>query len=109
MVDPKFMKFDTLSLHGGQQPDTATGARAVPIYQTVAYNFHDADHAASLFNLGVLPRQSLIDCARPRCLPLRMRPTLYPCFERGFRYPNVVPSLIPRQSVTRLWPETILT
>jgi O-acetylhomoserine (thiol)-lyase len=51
MVDPKFMKFDTLSLHGGQQPDPTTGARAVPIYQTVAYNFRDADHAASLFNL----------------------------------------------------------
>ena len=51
MVDPKFMKFDTLSLHGGQQPDPATSARAVPIYQTVAYTFRDADHAASLFNL----------------------------------------------------------
>ncbi len=51
MVDPMFMKFDTLSLHGGQQPDPTTGARAVPIYQTVAYAFRDADHAASLFNL----------------------------------------------------------
>ena len=51
MVDPMFMKFDTLSVHGGQQPDPTTGARAVPIYQTVAYAFQDADHAASLFNL----------------------------------------------------------
>ena len=51
MVDPKFMKFDTLSLHAGQRPDPATSARAVPIYQTVAYTFQDADHAASLFNL----------------------------------------------------------
>ena len=51
MVDPKFMKFDTLSLHAGQRPDPATSARAVPIYQTVAYTFDDADHAASLFNL----------------------------------------------------------
>ncbi len=51
MVDPKFMKFDTLSLHAGQRPDPATSARAVPIYQTVAYAFEDADHAASLFNL----------------------------------------------------------
>ena len=51
MVDPMFMKFDTLALHGGQQPDPTTGARAVPIYQTVAYAFQDADHAASLFNL----------------------------------------------------------
>jgi O-acetylhomoserine (thiol)-lyase len=51
MVDPKFLKFDTLSLHGGQQPDPTTGARAVPIYQTTSYVFRDSDQAASLFNL----------------------------------------------------------
>jgi O-acetylhomoserine (thiol)-lyase len=51
MVDPKFFKFDTLSLHAGQQPDPATGARAVPIYQTTSYLFPDVDHAAALFNL----------------------------------------------------------
>src|SRR3970040_1472976 len=51
MADPKFLKFDTLSLHAGQQPDPATGARAVPIYQTTSYVFRDADHAAALFNL----------------------------------------------------------
>ena len=51
MADPKFLKFDTLSLHAGQQPDPATGARAVPIYQTTSYVFRDTDHAASLFNL----------------------------------------------------------
>ncbi len=51
MADPKFLKFDTLSLHAGQQPDPATGARAVPIYQTTSYVFDDADAAASLFNL----------------------------------------------------------
>ncbi|MCZ6484041.1 MAG: PLP-dependent transferase, partial [Alphaproteobacteria bacterium] len=51
MVDPSFMKFDTLSLHGGQQPDPTTGARAVPIYQTTSYVFEDTDHAAALFNL----------------------------------------------------------
>ena len=39
MVDPKFFKFDTLGLHAGQQPDPATGARAVPIYQTTSYRF----------------------------------------------------------------------
>ncbi len=43
--------FDTLSLHAGQRPDSGTGARAVPIYQTTSYVFRDADHAASLFNL----------------------------------------------------------
>ncbi len=41
----------TLALHAGQQPDPATGARAVPIYQTTSYVFRDVDHAASLFNL----------------------------------------------------------
>ncbi len=51
MPDPKFLKFDTLSLHAGQLPDPTTGARAVPIYQTTSYVFRDTDHAASLFNL----------------------------------------------------------
>lgn len=51
MVSPKFPKFDTLSLHAGQQPDPATGARAVPIYQTTSYMFEDTDHAAALYNL----------------------------------------------------------
>src|SRR5438132_8123184 len=43
--------FDTLCLHAGQIPDAATGARALPIYQTTSYVFDSADHAASLFNL----------------------------------------------------------
>ena len=51
MVDPNYLKFDTLSLHAGQQPDPTTGARAVPIYQTTSYVFDDVEHAASLFNL----------------------------------------------------------
>jgi len=51
MVKPNFAKFDTLALHAGQQPDPATGARAVPIYQTTSYVFEDTDHAASLYNL----------------------------------------------------------
>ena len=42
---------ETLCLHAGQLPDTATGSRAPPIYQTTSYVFDDADHAASLFNL----------------------------------------------------------
>jgi len=42
---------DTQTLHAGQSPDPATGARAVPIYQTASYVFPDTDHAASLFNL----------------------------------------------------------
>lgn len=43
--------FDTLQIHAGARPDPATGARQVPIYQTTAYVFRDADHAAALFNL----------------------------------------------------------
>jgi len=43
--------FDTLQIHAGSQPDPATGARQVPIYQNTAYVFRDADHAARLFNL----------------------------------------------------------
>jgi O-acetylhomoserine (thiol)-lyase len=45
--------FNTLAIHAGAQPDPATGARATPIYQTTAYVFEDADHAAALFNLQV--------------------------------------------------------
>jgi len=51
MADAKFPKFATLSLHAGQRPDPATGARAVPIYQTTSYVFQDSDRAAALFNL----------------------------------------------------------
>ncbi|HUC46984.1 MAG TPA: PLP-dependent transferase, partial [Hyphomicrobiaceae bacterium] len=47
----KSPRFDTLSLHAGQRPDPATGARAVPIYQTTSYVFDDTEHAAALFNL----------------------------------------------------------
>ena len=43
--------FETLSLHGGHDPDSDFGARAVPIYQTTSYLFRDVDHAAGLFNL----------------------------------------------------------
>ncbi|MBD3225866.1 MAG: aminotransferase class V-fold PLP-dependent enzyme [Caldithrix sp.] len=44
-------KYETLQLHAGQQPDPATNARAVPIYQTTSYVFDNADHAADLFDL----------------------------------------------------------
>ena len=43
--------FDTLQVHAGAHPDPTTGARQTPIYQTTAYVFRDADHAAALFNL----------------------------------------------------------
>ena len=50
MPDRQF-GFETLALHAGQIPDAATGARALPIYQTTSFVFDSADHAASLFNL----------------------------------------------------------
>ncbi len=43
--------FETRAIHAGATPDPTTGARSTPIYQTTAYVFNDADHAASLFNL----------------------------------------------------------
>ncbi len=51
MADPKYLNFDTLSLHAGQKPDANYGARAVPIYQSTSFVFQDTDHAAALFNL----------------------------------------------------------
>ncbi len=48
-------KIETIALHAGQEtPDPATGARAVPIYQTTSYVFHSSDHAANLFALKEL-------------------------------------------------------
>ncbi|MGH9598361.1 MAG: homocysteine synthase [Terracidiphilus sp.] len=44
-------QFATLAVHAGQSPDPATGARAVPIYQTTSFVFQDADHAGRLFAL----------------------------------------------------------
>ncbi len=49
-IDGK-LKPESLALHGGQEADPATGARAVPIYQTTSYQFRDTEHAANLFAL----------------------------------------------------------
>ena len=48
------MRFDTLCLHGGQQPDPTTLSRAVPVYRTSSYVFRDTEHAANLFALKEL-------------------------------------------------------
>ncbi len=45
------LSLDTIAVHGGQQPDTATGARVTPIYQTTSFVFRDTEHAANLFSL----------------------------------------------------------
>ena len=50
-LDESTLHFDSLTVHAGQVPDPTTTARAVPIYQTTSYVFHDADHAANLFGL----------------------------------------------------------
>ena len=46
--------FETLQIHAGQVPDPTTGARALPLYQTTAYQFRDTQHAANLFGLAEL-------------------------------------------------------
>ena len=51
MTDAISYGFDTLQVHAGARPDPATGARQTPIYQTTAYVFRNAEHAAALFNL----------------------------------------------------------
>lgn len=50
-MSQKKYHFDTLQLHAGQEVDSITGSRAVPIYQTASYLFKDSDHAANLFGL----------------------------------------------------------
>ena len=51
-METKRLHFETLQLHVGQeQPDLATDARAVPIYQTTSYVFRDSAHAAARFGL----------------------------------------------------------
>jgi len=47
----KNLKYETLQIHAGQEPDPVTGSRAVPIYQTTSYNFRDSEHGANLFAL----------------------------------------------------------
>ena len=51
MTEERQLGFETISLHGGQIPDSATNSRAVPIYQTSSFVFNDTDHAANLFAL----------------------------------------------------------
>lgn len=52
MTDPTAWSFETKQIHAGQSADAATGARALPIYQTTSYVFRDTDHAAALFGLA---------------------------------------------------------
>jgi len=52
--DPSKASFETRQVHAGQVPDPTTGARALPLYQTTAYQFRDTKHAADLFGLAEL-------------------------------------------------------
>ena len=54
MSDSKAWSFETLQIHAGQVADPTTGARALPLYQTTAYQFRDTEHAANLFALAEL-------------------------------------------------------
>src|SRR5690625_3091308 len=51
MSEEKKLRFDTLAVHAGQEPDPTTNARAVPIYQTTSFVFDDTQHGADLFGL----------------------------------------------------------
>jgi O-acetylhomoserine (thiol)-lyase len=51
-TDTSAWSFETKQIHAGQTADTATGARALPIYQTTSYVFRDTEHAANLFGLA---------------------------------------------------------
>ncbi|MDI2126585.1 bifunctional o-acetylhomoserine/o-acetylserine sulfhydrylase [Yinghuangia seranimata] len=51
-TDPSAWAFETRQIHAGAAPDPATGARAVPVYQTTSFVFRDTDHAAGLFDLS---------------------------------------------------------
>tara|TARA_R110002049_G_scaffold4601_4_gene31836 strand:+ start:61529 stop:62842 length:1314 start_codon:yes stop_codon:yes gene_type:complete len=52
MSDSPSHRRGTMALHAGQEPDSATNSRAVPIYATTSYTFNDTDHAAALFGLA---------------------------------------------------------
>jgi O-acetylhomoserine (thiol)-lyase len=52
VTDPAAWSFETRQIHAGTSPDPTTGARALPIYATTAYQFRDSKHAADLFALA---------------------------------------------------------
>ena len=68
-MSKKNYRFETLQLHVGQeQADPATDARAVPIYQTTSYVFHNSQHAADRFGLrdaGNIYGPTVSDCVMP--------------------------------------------
>jgi O-acetylhomoserine (thiol)-lyase len=66
------MKKETIAIHAGYETDKTTNSCAVPIYQTVAYEFDDAQHGADLFNLAV-PGNIYSRIMNPTCDVLEQR------------------------------------
>ena len=61
-ANPAGWKFETRQIHAGQAPDAATGARALPIYQTTSFVFDSAEQAANRFALAVASTLALAAC-----------------------------------------------
>jgi cystathionine beta-lyase/cystathionine gamma-synthase len=82
-VSSKAQHPETLALHAGWRADAATGAVAVPIYQTTSYQFRDTEHAANPFALKelgniythILSPSSLAGVRRPSQFAFRRKPT----------------------------------
>lgn len=72
MTAPADLRFDTLSLHAGQRPAPATGARVAPIYQSASFVFRDTEHAAALFN-AERPGHVYSRISNPTCAVLEER------------------------------------
>ena len=67
------LEFETLQVHAGQSPDTATNARAVPIYLTTSFTFNSAEHGAKLFQLKGARRHT--QCFRTQVQPIYFTPS----------------------------------
>ncbi len=65
-ANPAGWKFETRQIHAGQAPDAATGARALPIYQTTSFVFDSAEQAANRFALAELGPITLASTTPPR-------------------------------------------
>jgi hypothetical protein len=102
MAGPE-LKFETLQVHAGQQPDPATNSRAMPIYQTTSYTFDSSKHGADLFGLrafgNIYSRIMVRRCGRvasSRSPPPQARPRA-----RARSPPTIADAIPPRSRVAR--------
>ncbi len=78
------LKFETLQLHAGQDVDTSSRSRAVPIYQTSSFTFEDSEHGANLFalkefgNIYTRIMNPTTDVFEKESLPWKEVPRLWP-------------------------------